>query len=51
MTDGADVGTREMTGQELLDLFKALANPHRLRIIAALGSGRQYVSQLARASG
>lgn len=36
------------TGDELLALFEALANPHRLRIIAILSEGRQYVSQLAR---
>lgn len=38
----------KMTGDELLALFEALANPHRLRIIAILTKGRQYVSQLAR---
>lgn len=37
-----------ITGDELLALFEALANPHRLRIIAILSNGRQYVSQLAR---
>lgn len=36
------------TGDELLLILSALANPHRLRIIASLGSGRNYVSQLAR---
>ena len=35
-------------GKELLEELSALANPHRLRIVAALGSGRNYVSQLAR---
>jgi DNA-binding transcriptional ArsR family regulator len=29
-------------------LLAALANPHRLRILAALVGGRTYVSQLAR---
>ena len=29
----------------------ALSNPHRLRIIAALANGRNYVSQLARELG
>lgn len=38
----------KMSGDELLALFEALANPHRLRIIAILTKGRQYVSQLAR---
>ncbi|MCY0910627.1 ArsR/SmtB family transcription factor [Massilia antarctica] len=36
-------------GDQLLAILSALANPHRLRIIAALASGgRNYVSQLAR---
>jgi ArsR family transcriptional regulator len=40
-----------MTGREVLDLFAALANPHRMRIIAVLSGGRRYVSQLAREIG
>ena len=36
------------SGDELLAALSALANPHRLRIIAALTQGRTYVSQLAR---
>ncbi len=39
------------TGDELLALFEALSNPHRLRIISILTLGRQYVSQLAREAG
>nr|WP_155438806.1 helix-turn-helix domain-containing protein [Pseudoduganella ginsengisoli] len=36
----------------MLAVLNALANPHRLRIIAALqGGGRNYVSQLAREIG
>ena len=35
-------------GKELFAALAALANPHRLRIVAALGDGRNYVSQLAR---
>jgi len=36
-------------GDQLLMMLAALANPHRLRIIAALqNEGRIYVSQLAR---
>lgn len=42
---------KPMTGDELLALFEALANPHRLRIIAILADGKQYVSQLAREAG
>lgn len=39
-------------GNQLLAVLAALANPHRLRIIAALTSnGRNYVSQLAREVG
>jgi len=41
-----------ITGDQLLAMLAALANPHRLRIIAALtSSGRNYVSQLAREIG
>jgi predicted transcriptional regulator len=40
------------TGDQLLATLAALANPHRLRIVAALAtSGRNYVSQLAREIG
>jgi DNA-binding transcriptional ArsR family regulator len=40
------------TGDQLLAMLAALANPLRLRIIAALGAGgRNYVSQLAREIG
>ena len=36
-------------GDRLLATFAALANPHRIRVVAALaGGGRNYVSQLAR---
>jgi predicted transcriptional regulator len=39
-------------GDQLLDSLAALANPHRLRILAALRTkGRSYVSQLAREIG
>ena len=38
-----------LTGDRLLLALNALANPHRLRILAMLTeSGRNYVSQLAR---
>jgi predicted transcriptional regulator len=41
-----------ISGDALLAMLAALANPHRLRIIAALTSGgRNYVSQLAREIG
>ena len=39
-------------GDQLLDMLAALANPHRLRVLAALRTkGRSYVSQLAREIG
>src|SRR6202045_5156221 len=41
-----------VTGNQMLRALLALANPHRLRIVAALRSrGRNYVSQLAREVG
>jgi len=36
------------SGDELLAALAALANPHRLRIVAALQRGSTHVSQLAR---
>jgi predicted transcriptional regulator len=38
----------ELTGPELLQVLATLANPHRLRVVAALAQRRNYVSQLAR---
>lgn len=39
-------------GDRLLAMLAALANPHRIRIVAALQvGGRNYVSQLARELG
>lgn len=35
-------------GDQLLDVLGALANPHRLRILAVLHGGTTHVSQLAR---
>src|ERR1700759_3737088 len=41
-----------MEGDRLLATLAALANPHRLRVVAALTrGGRNYVSQLARELG
>jgi predicted transcriptional regulator len=41
-----------LTGDQLLAALAALANPHRLRIVAVLTrGGRNYVSQLARELG
>jgi len=42
----------QCNGDRLLTILAALANPHRLRIIASLvAGGRNYVSQLARELG
>jgi predicted transcriptional regulator len=43
--------TVSMTGDELLQVLGTLANPHRLRVVAALTEERNYVSQLARELG
>jgi len=39
------------TGDELVEMLAALSNPLRVRIIATLASGRDYVSHLAREIG
>jgi DNA-binding transcriptional ArsR family regulator len=39
------------TGDDLVEMLAALANPLRLRIIAKLAGGRDYVSHLAREIG
>ena len=41
----------EITGDSLLRMLATLANPHRLRVVAALAERRNYVSQLARELG
>ncbi|QKW08988.1 winged helix-turn-helix transcriptional regulator [Streptomyces sp. NA04227] len=40
-----------VTGDQLLKVLNALGNPHRMRIVAALAGGRNYVSALAREIG
>jgi len=40
--------TKQRTGDQLLTMLSALANPHRLRILAALSESQVYVSELAR---
>lgn len=48
MSDQPDTNA-ELTGDRLLTVVSALANPHRLRILALLArQGRTHVSQLAR---
>ena len=45
MKDGSPL----LDGDQLLAMLAALANPHRLRIVAALANGgRNYISRLAR---
>lgn len=39
------------TGDELVEMLAALANPIRLRVVAKLADGRDYVSHLAREIG
>jgi ArsR family transcriptional regulator len=47
VTEDLDVDG-DPTGDELLHVLAALANPIRLRIVASLAGGRDYVSRLAR---
>jgi DNA-binding transcriptional ArsR family regulator len=43
---------RSLSGDELIQIFATLSNPHRLRVLAVLArDGRKYVSQLARELG
>ncbi|HYU85572.1 MAG TPA: winged helix-turn-helix domain-containing protein [Kribbellaceae bacterium] len=42
---------RPPTGDDLVEMLAALANPLRLRIVAKLAGGRDYVSHLAREIG
>ncbi|WP_405617038.1 ArsR/SmtB family transcription factor [Streptomyces sp. NBC_00076] len=41
----------EVTGDRLVQILATLANPHRMRILAALTGGQDYVSRLARELG
>jgi predicted transcriptional regulator len=45
------VDAADLTGDQLLRVLATLANPHRLRVVAALAGQRNYVSQLARELG
>jgi DNA-binding transcriptional ArsR family regulator len=51
MSKGEVVSSQAPSGDELLKALATLANPHRLRVLAALAGGRNYVSQLARELG
>jgi predicted transcriptional regulator len=41
-------GSDAVGGDELLQVLATLANPHRIRVVAALAQQRNYVSRLAR---
>jgi predicted transcriptional regulator len=45
------VDTSGLTGDDLLRVLATLANPHRMRVVAALAHERNYVSELARELG
>lgn len=52
MKDDLQIADQACDGGRLLSALSALANPHRLRIVALLaGDERHYVSQLAREMG
>ena len=38
----------EKSGDDMVEVLAALANPHRLRMLGLLQAGRNYVSQIAR---
>jgi DNA-binding transcriptional ArsR family regulator len=42
------MNTADLTGDELVRVLATLASPHRMRVLAALSGGRNYVSRLAR---
>jgi DNA-binding transcriptional ArsR family regulator len=48
MTTTARSTSQPVSGDELLGVLHALANPHRIRIVGILVDGRKYVSQMAR---
>ncbi|MBO3750618.1 winged helix-turn-helix transcriptional regulator [Streptosporangiaceae bacterium NEAU-GS5] len=43
--------TDQPTGDDLVEMLAALANPLRVRIVATLAKGRDYVSHMAREIG
>ncbi len=45
------VSEKEHTGDELVVVLAAVANPQRIRVLAELGQGRAHVSDLARRLG
>jgi predicted transcriptional regulator len=51
MNDRADTNDANLSGDDVLRMLAALANPHRLQIVGSLAGERNYVSQLARELG
>lgn len=51
MSKRDDTAVDDVRGDDLVRLLATLANPHRLRAIAVLANGRNYVSQMARELG
>ncbi len=51
MTEEEALTSTPLGGDELLGMLAAMANPIRLRILAQLAEGRDYVSHLAREIG
>jgi len=51
LTREGDALTKQRTGDQFLTMLSALANPHRLRVLAALSERQVYVSELARELG
>lgn len=45
------MSTESPTGDDLVRVLATLANPHRMRVVAALARERHYVSDLARRLG
>lgn len=45
------MGADRLSGDQVVEMMAALANPLRLRILASLSQGRDYVSHLAREIG
>jgi predicted transcriptional regulator len=48
MPSGPELDGASLSGDQLVKVLATLANPHRMRVIAALVGQRNYVSELAR---
>ena len=51
MSKSYEAQVDNVNGDDLVRMLATLSNPHRLRVIAALLTGRSYVSELARTLG